>query len=397
MRKYLLLLWTVIFLIPQITASADEVSDEVRAIQKMIQEKGLNWTAGQTSMMDLPLEERHQRLGTIIPEDIKALHEILDTLPTPLLTNIEDYFDWRVLGGVTPVDDQRDCGSCWAFSAGHAFESAYLIAEGEALDFSEQAVLSCNNPGHGCDGGYASTAYDLFIYDGAVAESCMPYHANDTDPCIMDQCNILANLQSYSNLPNNVNAIKNFIVSGPVVTTMRVYDDFFSYNGGCYEQSFTPPIDHGVVIVGWDDNMCDGEGAWIIKNSWNAGWGIDGYGYIKYGSSGIGSYSSIPVYANNGSPQIEYAPDSIYVNLDPDASTVRTIHLSNVGDGNLRFHIDVFTVSEMDSFGYYWRDNGNPEGPDYNWIDISGIGETVDFFGYDDNGNSGQLQLGFDF
>jgi len=355
MQKVAMVLFSILF--PLLTVYADDVSDEVRAIRQMIEEKGLHWTARQTSMMDLPAEERQLRLGAKITEEIKALYEALDILPPPLITSTESVFDWRELEAVTSVKHQGNCGSCWDFAAITAVESAYIIAGNAAPDFSEQAVLSCNEYGHSCAGGVSQDAYSFLSIEGIVDESCMPYQADDTVPCTMDECEIIAYLQGYQPVPNNVDAIKNSLVLGPVSTYFHVFDDFFGYSGGCYEHEYNnQSLNHAVTIVGWDDDMCNGEGAWIVKNSWNTTWGDEGYFYMKYNSSGMGLYSARPLYQYSGIAQMEYSPDSIWVDLNPGSQDVRTIELANVGDGDLRFHIDSYAMSEQDSFGYYWPD-----------------------------------------
>ena len=106
-------------------------------MQSPIDEKGLHWTAGQTSMMDLPLEERQLRLGLEIPDEVKERFDRINQTPPPLLLNTQECFDWRMFGAVTPVKDQGACGSCWDFAATGAFESIYYIAEGILPDFSE--------------------------------------------------------------------------------------------------------------------------------------------------------------------------------------------------------------------------------------------------------------------
>jgi hypothetical protein len=392
MRTFLL----IIILSTALVSANAQVSDEVIKIQQEIDQKGYHWTAGQTSMMDIPLEQRHMRLGLRVPDDVKERFARLDSIEPPLLLNTESFFDWRLLNGVTPVKDQGQCGSCWDFAALGSFEGAIKVHDGISYDLSEQQVLSCNTGSSSCDGGWMSDAYNLAMDYGLISEADMPYGANDDIPCIQEQCTPLAFLEGYEDIPNNVNSIKNALMYSPLATTFTVYDDFFGYTGGCYENPGNDDINHAVTIVGWDDEMCDGQGAWIVKNSWGQGWGLDGYFYIKYNTCRFGSYTQRPIYHTAGLPVAVYDPESFDISLPDHFVRTVSLNLMNIGAGDLRYGITVVPPGGQDAFGHTWRDSDSPNGPNFNWKDITQSGQIVTF-GDPSNGSSRNLQLGFPF
>ena len=63
--------------------------------------------------------------------------------------------DYRKSGKVTPVKNQKSCGSCWAFAATAQIESIRLLQGGPTLDLSEEHGVECTPP-WGCGGGYCT-------------------------------------------------------------------------------------------------------------------------------------------------------------------------------------------------------------------------------------------------
>jgi C1A family cysteine protease len=308
-------------------------------VQKMIAERGYSWNAGKTSVSELSDAEFQKLLGTVVPP--RYLEERVKKMGDFVLQSSADlpaFFDWRDSSGVTPVKDQAGCGSCWDFCATAAFESMIKIYDGREVDLSEQHVLSCNLYGGNCiDGGWMSDAYELFMHFGGIYESCMPYHANDTDPCIQLSCEVVDKIQGWSAVPNSVSFIKTALLTGPVASALTVYNDFKFYTDGCYENSGTEPINHGVLIVGWDDTSCGGNGAWICKNSWGTDWGLDGFFYIKYGSCNIGYGVDLIDYTPTPHTLLTYkdhlATDSAGDNdniIEPDETINLQLTLENV-------------------------------------------------------------------
>jgi len=246
-------------------------------------------------------------------------------------------WDWRnaTVNGVTGdwmtvAKSQGGCGSCWGFAAIGALEAMVNIQAsdpGYDVDLSEQYLLSCPGGSGGCSGWNAWWAYRyLRDHDGAITEGCFPYYANDRIPCT-DKCgewrNTLYPVTGYEGMTNpSRDEIKAVLVEhGPLVAEMAVMEDFGSYDGGVYEhpgEESTRDINHQVVIVGYDDAL----GCWIVKNSWGATWGENGYFRIAYGDCQMEhfliSVDTSPVVARVGGPY--YAEVGQPVAFDGSAS-----------------------------------------------------------------------------
>jgi len=266
----------------------DRVGDErLPLILQMIEEEGMCWTAGPTGVSDLTDEEKQHLLGG--RED-----EFWGTNPDPVPPtkaerDLPAVFDWMTQLKVTDARNQSSCGSCWLFGPVAALESAVLIYEEQRLNLSEQQILSCVSYGWGCGGGQGYYALNHLRDYGSILESCMPYQANDTVPCTEDDCEIWTTLDNYYSVTNSTLTLKQAIYDyGPVSSGIYAYDDLNYYAGGCYENVPTHSTNHIISIVGWDDTQCEGSGAWLIKNSWGINWGMNGFAYIKYGTTGIG-------------------------------------------------------------------------------------------------------------
>jgi C1A family cysteine protease len=296
--------------------------ERIAELNRQIRERGESWVAGPTTVGRLSAEEKKKRLG-LLPLTEEMLSRVpVYSPPAEAALQLPSAFDWRPLNGTTPAKSQGGCGSCWAFAATGQLEAHIRIYDGRIDDLSEQQVIDCNDEGAGCQGGWLFAAYDVFRDSGAVYESCIPYEARDDLPCRHSQCEVVAHLSDYQYIPNNVNQIKSAVYNhGPVATGMTALDNLYNYSSGCYDTETTQNPNHAVLIVGWDDDMCSGAGAWIIKNSWGEDWGQNGFGYIKYGVCNIGY----------GTYTIDYIPSTVFVELhSPDGGEIL-----DVGDQHL--------------------------------------------------------------
>jgi len=276
----------------------------IEAIQQRIRVDGMRWQAGPTGISHLPPADFAALLGAIPPDPSEwdaaatagdaasgAQAGAMLSAPVPLAAGggsqyLPSRWDWRDLEGVTPARHQGGCGGCWAFAAVGAFESLLRIYDDRSTDLSEQQVLDCNTAGYGCTGGWMTAAYRLWRDVGALAETALPYRAEDGGPCPTEPIDAAAQATGWTAVPTTQVALKHALLVGPLAVGMHVYPDFQHYQGGVYEHDGSEEINHAVLLVGWDDEL----GAWILKNSWGPGWGEGGYAYVAYGTCRLGSY-----------------------------------------------------------------------------------------------------------
>ena len=95
------LLLAFIFFLFGTAIPKDKIDEEIEAIQKKIDEKGYNWTAGRTSVMELSLEERQNLRGLVKPEWYDDWFKGADKLVAAEGAYFPPVFDWRDSAGVT--------------------------------------------------------------------------------------------------------------------------------------------------------------------------------------------------------------------------------------------------------------------------------------------------------
>merc|ERR550514_1672389 len=97
--------------------------------------------------------------------------------------------DWTEKGAVTPVKNQGQCGSCWAFSTTGSLEGANFVASGKLVSLSEQQFVDCDTVDKGCSGGLMDHAFAYAEKNAICTEDSYAYHAKK-GTCKADSCTV---------------------------------------------------------------------------------------------------------------------------------------------------------------------------------------------------------------
>ena len=284
------------------------IQGQLKELRARIEAEKLTFTVGYTSALDRNIEQlAGTREPADLPEQARRQNEIAEqSLKTEssekaapkmqkglgqgavkCAANLPS-FDWRDNNKITPIRDQKTCGSCWAFATLGAFEGSYLKINGGAptsVDVSEQDLVSCSGAGS-CGGGW--WAFNYLITKGCAKESAYPYTASNS-PCNTTvartyKATVWGYVSSTGGIPS-VSQMKQALCDhGPLAVAVYVSGAFQAYTSGVFNEQSSAQINHGVTLVGWDDS----KSAWLIKNSWGTNWGLSGYMWIAYTSNSIG-------------------------------------------------------------------------------------------------------------
>ncbi|VDP99122.1 unnamed protein product [Trichobilharzia regenti] len=210
-------------------------------------------------------------------------------------TMLPNKVDWRKKGAVTPIKNQGNCGSCWAFSSTGAIEGQHYRKTKKLVSLSEQQLVDCS--GHygnnGCNGGLMNFAF-TYVKDneGIDSEVSYPYTSGATGEenarCLFNASNIAAQVTGFINIsPGNESALMDAVATkGPVSVAINTPSELRTVYS----------LDHGVLVVGYGEE--NGQPYWLVKNSWGPEWGESGYIKIlrnKSNMCGIATAASYPL------------------------------------------------------------------------------------------------------
>ena len=299
-------------------------------------------------------------LGPLSPAFVEALHDPMVTVglgrvPSPVEVHVDatdaaparaaraaepTAFDLRTEGRLTPVKDQGNYSTCWAFANIAALESRLLSATpapDPVPDFSEDNMVGRSGYGTSQYWRYSYGGYDFMAvaylarWAGPVADGDDPYDDDLVTPAGLP---VQKHVQGAVMIPGRTEPLGNDLVkqlvmqNGALSVGMHWDNRYLDWSTDSYFDPNRDGENHGVTIVGWDDTYAKtnfgaqgrlpaGDGAFLVRNTWGADFGDGGYFWVSYydrsfareqGLGGLGGMTSYSVVedADNYSRVYQY-------------------------------------------------------------------------------------------
>lgn len=282
------------------TVAVTQEDARISRLNENLEKQGHLWRAGKTSLSSMTFEQKKAIFGDTIPylggyEYYKGGIFVRPDYVPQKASNEDALFvkewDWRNRHGknwMTSIKDQGACNSCAIFAllgTIEAYANLYYNRKID-LDLAEQELLCASVIPICTVRSSLNEVYDLLTKNGGVMEeSCFAY-VGTKPPC--NQCD---------NPTENLN-VDNVNILGTIIQTELKRKLFKAPLAISSDKAR-----HGVVLAGykrleegdvvrypntredkrWDYEYIDfdspliGSTAWLIKNSWGANWGDNGY------------------------------------------------------------------------------------------------------------------------
>lgn len=245
----------------------------------------------------------------------------------PLLADsLPDKVLWNAEGAVTPVKDQGDCGSSWAFSATGAIEGRYAVAGGKLRNLAEQEYLDCAYWWNlGCSGGTPMKCYKYSSEEGGRLSRTSKYPYRATDRFCKSNEGSRNGLISWRihegvRIPKKESSNLAALAIGPISMIFEATNLFRQYSSGIFQDNSCRNAipNHGVVGVGYTADYI------LAKNAWGADWGDAGFVKFARGFANCGLFtgSSFPrLISTNHHDNLPEDTPTDYLTGDEDEPT----------------------------------------------------------------------------
>lgn len=302
-----------------------------------LNDKNGEFVFGWTRETDRKEEEKHKK-GAKRPTHKMNMRVIPAKMTAPAVV------DWRDTPAVSPVKNQGQCGSCWAFSATETIESEFAILQrdtvgwksgaSDIVELSPQQITSCVTSCDGCGGGWPYLGYEyVSSVAGLSNEWYWPYTqsmvaqtataACSTNVTIFDGPDaslagghvkvtgskyVIPECSSGACDKQDMAGLAAAVAEGPVSVCVNA-GAWNSYTGGVLSQAAcggyaADDLDHCVQLVGY--NSTASSPYWIVRNSWSTTWGMDGYVHLEYPANtcGLGNEATKPILGKQTSKMV---------------------------------------------------------------------------------------------